>query len=284
MKMMVHILQKLWCEPCLILPSMHKQICEIVYAHMNGSAHDIEGIHGQFDTAPKSQYVQMTGRDRSIAILLVHGVIDQKVAGLGRHSGAIGVERIEEDIAALIEDESVEGIILDIDSPGGGITGVPELSESIASFTQIKPIISFTDSTMASAAYWIAAGATEIIASKSAYIGSIGAYSAIFDQSRQYEMHGIKTELFKTGKFKAMGIAGIELTDDQREMMQSRVDQVMVWFLEFLDKHRDLDKGSTEGQVFFGPEALDNGLIDEVGSISDAVNEMQELIDAGVTI
>jgi ClpP class serine protease len=79
---------------------------------------------------------------------------------------------------------------------------------------------------MASAAYWIGVTADAIFAEPSAEIGSIGVYSAFLDESRAFEMEGLKTELFKTGKYKGMGMPGLPLTEDQRALIQAEVDRV----------------------------------------------------------
>jgi protease-4 len=132
---------------------------------------------------------------------------------------------------------------------------------------------------MASSAYWISVGADMIIAEQSANVGSIGVYSALIDSSRAFEMNGLKRELFKTGKYKAMGIQGLPLTEDQKKLIQSRADQLFDWFSSSVIEARvNVDDAAMQGQPFRGQEAKDVNLVDLIGSKEDAFDLLQELI------
>lgn len=291
-----NILTALCTEPWPILPAAHARLCEIVNDHITGSAHVNGGRLELFEkalaeaTAAENRIIgRIAGEDEkapklyrqvgNIGVIMMHGVV-MKYAGLfEKMSGALDVDDISDALDAALSDDSVEGIMLHINSPGGTVVGVPETAAKIAQVTDTKPVVAYTDDLMASAAYWLASGATEIVATKSAEVGSIGVYMSFLDSSRQFEMEGLKTELLKVGKFKAAGIKGTSLSDEQRALLQARVDEEYDWFVEAVMNTRDVPLEAMEGQIFYGVGALDSGLIDKVGDFGDAMTELQELIE-----
>jgi protease-4 len=287
----MHALTELLCKPCLIDAAMHKQLCDIVRDHISGEAHGPNGRAttwvglpaNAFDIeTPKPPDAPMPSkftRMDNIARIDVDGVIGKRVSGLERMSGAADVDFIGAAVQEASDDETIEGILLNVNSPGGGITGVPELGELIASTDRLKPVVAFTDQTMASAAYWISAGASMIVASQSASVGSVGVYMAFLDTSRAFELAGLRTELIKQGKFKGMGIQGTSLTDDQRALLQESVDTVATWFKGFITANRVVGQGSMEGQSFYAAEAVTVGLADMVGNEGDAVAALSRMIE-----
>jgi signal peptide peptidase SppA len=267
---MLNVLSELWCSPWLILPAVHRQLCEIVAAHITGEAHAAGGIADSMPEQPGF----VVGRTGSVAVIPIHGVLGKRVGGLAKSSGATDIDDIAEALDQAVANPEVSGILLDIASPGGTTTGMPELADKIAAVSVKKPVVAWTDSQMASAAYWLAAGADSIYASKSAKIGSIGVYMAWLDDSRALEQQGYRAELIKRGKFKAIGVSGTSLTQEAREMLQQSVDQVYDWFTEHVRLFRDdVPQEAMEGQVFFAAQAQEFDLIDRVGTIEDALNE-----------
>lgn len=172
------------------------------------------------------------------------------------------------------------GIVLDMDSPGGFYGGGPELAESIRMAAKTKPVVAWTGGMMASLAYWAGSQATEIVASRSATVGSIGVYIAAFDVSKLYEAHGVKVDLFKNkeGTFKAAGLPGTSLSDMQKEHFQNRAQ---AGFDEFrsavLAKRPGVPPEAMRGQTFSGAEAQKVGLVDSIGSKSFAIARARKL-------
>jgi len=257
---------------------MHKQICEIVRAHLTGEAHEDNGCAAMFQ-APEEDKAEGMEIVDGVAIIPIEGVLDKRVSDMAKMSGAVGCDDIEAMLTEAVQDDTVDGILLDINSPGGSVTGIPELASKIAAAATVKPIVAYTDTLMASAAYWLGAGCSAIYASPSASVGSIGVYMAFMDTSRAYEMQGLKTELIKHGKYKATGMDGIAMTDEQREYLQDQVDQLAAWFNGFVGKHRDaMPASAMEGQTFFGIDAVNVDMVDAVGSADDAMAELRDMI------
>ena len=274
---MLNILTTIWTEPWLLMPEVHRQLCSILEAHITGEAHQAGGIADALPAQPETPSFSTVGQ---LAVIPIQGVLGKHVGDMAKSSGATDIGDIENALDECMADPEIKGILLDVNSPGGTTTGIPELASKIAQATIHKPIVAYTDSRMASAAYWLASGADAIFASQSASIGSIGVYMAWLDDSRAMEMRGYRAELIKRGKFKAVGISGTALSAEARSMLQQNVDQVYDWFTSHVKMFReDIPDSAMEGQVFFGQSALDNDLTDRVGTLDDALAELADMAD-----
>lgn len=272
-----HILHALYEEPWLISAEMHSQLCEIVKAHITGKAHAPDGRVAEFAEAqgklPELQVVA------GIAVVSIVGVIGKRVGMMEKSSGVMDVDDFTDQLQAALDRDDVKGILIDANTPGGTITGIPEAADMVAEANDIKPIVTFTDTLIASAGYWIGVGAEAIVATQSASIGSIGVFSAVLDSAKMFELNGLKQELFKEGAFKAMGMEGTSLTDEQRKHIQDRVTMIYNWFTSsVLEARGAVGEGSMEGQTFRGQEAMEMNLIDMVGDKDDAFDLLLELI------
>ena len=186
------------------------------------------------------------------------------------------VEEVMDELDEADNDANVAGIVLDIDSPGGTFNGSWELAQTIAGIT--KPIIAFTAGCMDSAAYMVASACDYIIAAPSASVGSIGVYVAMIDQSAAFEMAGLKTIIIKSGIYKGAGMPGTSLTEDQYSYIQNQVDTLHGTFKGFVNQFREnIPAEAMEGQDFLGFQAIELGLVDELGSFNDAVKAVQLL-------
>jgi signal peptide peptidase SppA len=238
--------------------------------------HSLRALCATATSTPHTQEILEEERedrepDGGVAVIPISGIIDHDVTPLDALFGSVDVDDIRDDIEDAIANPEVSAIVLDFDSPGGVITGVPELAEFVAEASKSKPIVAFTDSMMCSAAYWIAAGASAIVASPSSDVGSIGVYIPVMDVSGFYERNGVKVEIIKAGDLKAAGYPGTSLSEDQREDLQTGVDAVYQMFRGHVAANR---RGATDsamrGQSVLGASAVAAGLVDGVGMLWDA--------------
>ena len=134
---------------------------------------------------------------------------------------------------------------------------------------------------MASAAYYLAAGADAIVASPSAEVGSIGVYIPWMDYSQQLAAEGLKADpiVNKEGDLKALGFTG-SLSAEQRAYLQTRVDDDFADFKAHVLKHRDVSPEAMRGQTLSGKQALATNLIDAEGDEADARALLTKLINA----
>jgi ClpP class serine protease len=141
-----------------------------------------------------------------IAHIPIGGAIGQGLGNFAKWAGAVDVADIEADLMEAEENPKVRGIILDMDSPGGMVSGTPELAQVIEGVQ--KRIYAFSNGLIASAAYWLASATDGIFLTMAAEAGSIGVYQVVYDESQAFQDAGIKVEVIKAGKFKGMGFPG----------------------------------------------------------------------------
>jgi signal peptide peptidase SppA len=213
------------------------------------------------------------------AIIPVKGCIGKGLAELEALCGACDVETVEEMLEDAERDPSITTIILDVDSPGGTSVGVPELANRIRNCS--KDVISFTDGEACSAAYWIASQANKAFyATPSSTVGSIGVYICFTNSEKLYESEGLRQELFKAGKYKGLGIEGLGLSPDQRDLLQAEVDDIHADFKAAVTSVREfVSDDAMQGQCFSGKRAAEAGL---VTSLVNGFDELMEELNAQV--
>jgi protease-4 len=155
-------------------------------------------------------------------------------------------------------DPDVKNTLFHYNSPGGTVTGVYEAGSIISKLS--KPTFAYTETQMCSAAYWLGSKSTNIIATPSASLGSIGVYMALIDSSEKMQKEGLKLDLIKSGEFKAMGIK--PLTESERAILQERVEQIHDQFRQEVNMKRSVSAEYMEGLTYTGVESIENGLSD----------------------
>jgi signal peptide peptidase SppA len=179
--------------------------------------------------------------------------------------GMMSTDRLQEAVTELITRADVQAVVFKFNSPGGMAQGTPETAAQIAALSASKPTIAFTDSMCCSAAYWMASQCRLVLATLSADVGSIGTYLALYDYTEYLAKEGIKLELFARGTYKALGIAGRPLTDEQRAFLETEVDRTNARFLAAVRSARPgVTDETMQGQWFDGEQALAAKLIDQV--------------------
>lgn len=219
---------------------------------------------------------QMAVRQDGIAIIPVEGVLARKPDVFELFYGVEDSSNILEMVETAHRDPNVKGVLLNVDSPGGFLTGGPEIADAVRATNKIKPVVSWVGGTMASLAYYIGSQASQVIASRSAQVGSIGVFTTHVDYTKHLETAGVKVEVIKNKEadFKAAGIMGTALTDEQRSYIQQRIQSSFWDFKNAVKRSRpQLDNdNSMRGQVLSGAEAKSAGLVDRLGDINFAVS------------
>jgi len=270
---LIRVLTSLYCDPWLLTPTMHQTLTDIVSAHAGGG--DIEAEqHAKAQEMAANPNVKQYAKVENTAIIPVDGVIGRKFSSVLYSSGVTSIDVFDRMMKQVSADDSIHSVLLVFDSPGGIATGISEAGQTIKAVSFDKPIISFADGSMNSAAYWLASQTDAIYATESADVGSIGVYMAVLDQSRMAEMMGLKVEMFKSGKHKGMGYPGTSLTDEQRGMLQSRVDMLGAKFRAAVRSNRDgVADDTMQGQSFDAAAALKEKLIDSVATYEEALRD-----------
>ena len=207
--------------------------------------------------------------EKNIVIVPVSGVLEPHFSFWSWLFGGISTFMLQNVLEQIETRGDIEKVILEIDSPGGDITGIQDLAKTISQLGKKKEVIASIKDMAASAAYWIASAANKIyMASKTASVGSIGVVAVHRDISKLEEEVGIKTTEIYAGKYKRIVSNYEPLTKEGKQYLQEQVDYLYSIFVEDIAKYRDKDKdyvlNMAEGKMFFGLQAVENGLADDI--------------------
>jgi len=185
------------------------------------------------------------------------------------------------------DSSSVKAILLNIDSPGGGVAVSQEIYAEIKRLREKKDktVVAYLSSTGASGAYYIACAANKIVANPGTIVGSIGVIAEWVNYADLLEWVKLKSIVFKTGEFKDTGSGTRALTENEKKYFQGLIDDMYVQFVEAVASGRKLDlqevRSLADGRVFTGRDAKSRKLIDEIGNFQDAVDLTAKL--AGIS-
>lgn len=222
-------------------------------------------------------------RSGAIAVIPVYGTIVQRANQLDICEGGTSTQQISNALADANADDSVSQILLDIDSPGGSVYGVQELTDEIAASK--KPVVAIANSLAASAAYWIGASASEFHVTPGGEVGSIGVWMAHQDYSAAMAEAGVQTTLISAGEFKVEGNPYQPLSADALAFLQSRVDDYYATFTKSVAKGRKVSVGDVrgnmgKGRVYGADQAKAANMIDSISTFGDVISRMQRSIQS----
>jgi signal peptide peptidase SppA len=242
-------------------------------AGFRASDDDIQAALTKRDKLPRAD-----GRG-GVGVVPVHGVIVPRADLMSDMSGATSAEDITQQLRALMQDDRVNSIVLDINSPGGNVAGMTELAREVMRARTQKPITAVANYTMASAAYWLGAAATEIVASPSAVLGSVGVFTIHDDLSRALEQKGVKRTYISAGDLKTDGNEVEPLSKETRARIQKKIDASYGRMVTDISRGRGVpvDQVRTafgNGATVDADEALSLGMVDRVATFEDTVGRL----------
>ena len=212
----------------------------------------------------------------AIAVLNLFGVIAQRMNMIMESSGGTSTELFAAAFRQAVDDPKVGAIILNVDSPGGNVAGVDELAREIFNARGEKPIIAVANSLAASAAYWIASAADELVVTPSSQVGSIGVIALHENVSGALEQMGVEVTLISAGKFKTEGNPFGPLDDEAVAAIQESVDDYYDQFVEAVARHRGVRPGAVrngfaQGRSVSAKRAVDFGMADRVATFDETL-------------
>jgi signal peptide peptidase SppA len=212
-----------------------------------------------------------------VAVLPLRGVIAHRAGMMEESSGGTSTESFARMYRQVMADPNISAVVLDVDSPGGAVPGLHELATEMLALRGTKKVIAVANSTMASAAYWLAsAAADEIVCIPSGQVGSIGVASIYLDDSKKRETEGVTAEVFTSGANKADVLGLGPLSPEAKARIQARVDEAGQWFRGDVAKGRgvsvaDVRSRFGEGVVFGAKGAKAAGLIDRIDTMDSTL-------------
>ena len=223
---------------------------------------------------------------KKVAIIEVEGMLVNARAGGLLQPGENSLSLFVEQLRKAAADPDVKAVVLRVNSPGGTVTTSDTMYEQLVRFRQRtgKPVVASFQEVAASGAYYLACASDRIVAHPTSVVGSIGVIFNTFDVSGTLGKIGVRNESIKSGDLKDMGSPFHPLTAEERAVMQGMVDEYYARFVGVVKTSRpqlassDADlKTATDGRVFSGAQALELGLVDQVGLLEDAVKLAQDL-------
>lgn len=270
-----HITNAVYRQPWNITPGGWLSVHELLQSRL---AVDAENFDFSAFVNPRPD---LEIDSNGIAHVHVAGVLGKNLSQIERSCGNTGYEQLEAEIADAVKADA-QGILLHVNSPGGAATGNVETARLVANSG--LPTIAWVDELAASAAYAIAAGASAIVASPSAQVGSIGTILPLVDTSGQWEQRGWKPAyITHTGGDLKDATWPPSFSDAHREHLQEMVDDFFGQFKEHVLAHRDVPASAMRGQTLLGARAKGASLVDRIGSYAEAYDELLAKVDTAIS-
>lgn len=210
----------------------------------------------------------------AVAIVEVKGTImsGEAPGGFGE-TGIAYSGKVIADLKKAEDDPSVAAIVLDVDSPGGGVTASADIHRALTEC--YKPIVTSMGDVAASGGYYIACGTGYVMARPSTITASISVISQYTNAQELLKKLGIEIQTIKTGKYKDQDSLARPLTEEEIAMQQEMLDEAYDEFVRVIVEGREMSekevRAVADGRVVSGRQALELGLVDELGNLDDAI-------------
>lgn len=219
----------------------------------------------------------LTGKDK-IVVIPVRGVITAYGNGGFFDDDSVSSTELVKKLDKLNKDNSVKGIIFEINSPGGGAVASEEIASAVNKLNKTNYAV--IREVGASGAYWVASATDKIFVNPMSVTGSIGVFGSYLEFSELMSRYGVDYQRLVSGERKDIGIPYRNLTLEEEELLQSKLDVIHEFFISDIAENRnmsfDVVSELATGEFYLGQEALDLGLVDEIGGKQDAIELMKE--------
>ena len=270
-----HLASRLYGTPLLLARAKLDVILSVLGERVNWPEHEL--------ATPLIPHRSQIDAPAGIAVIPVVGSLVRRTVGLDPASGFTSYAEITGMVDAALVDPSIEGIVLDIDSPGGEAGGVFELGERIRAADAVKPVWAVASDTAFSAAYAIGCSASRLLVSRTGGVGSIGVIAMHVDQTARDAQQGYRYTPITAGDHKNDFSPHEALGPEAHARLQAEVDRLYGLFVDHVAAMRKLDADAvraTEAGIYFGMDAVTAGLADAVGSLDTVLTEFSSFLVA----
>lgn len=210
------------------------------------------------------------------------GTFGQRIAIVELEGTITSSEEVVRQLRRFAEDESVTGIVLRVDSPGGGVAASQEIYNEVHRVRdEGKTVVVSMGSIAASGGLYVASAADWIVANPGTLTGSIGVILQFPTAERLFDKIGLRYETVKSGELKDIGNISRDMTDKEADALQNVIDDTYDQFLTAVAEGRGLEKDSlrpvADGRIFTGRQALGYKIVDELGDLQDAINAAADM-------
>ncbi|MBX6378782.1 MAG: signal peptide peptidase SppA [Clostridia bacterium] len=214
----------------------------------------------------------------AVAIVYVEGTL----GGGGMTGAGVSATDVMDQLRRARESGAVRAVVLRLDTPGGSAAAAQEIAAEVERLRASgKPVVVSMGDVAASGGYWIAAVADRIVASPATVTGSIGVIMDVPNLRALLERLGVAVDTVKSGPHKDIGSPLRSLSEEERRILQGMVNDIYEQFVDAVARGRRLPRervyALADGRVFTGRQAQENGLVDQLGNLPDAVEAAAEL-------
>lgn len=236
----------------------------------------VQALYGDQEAkVTKTQEREVARREGMVAVLPLHDTITNR-SSIFDIFGGTSSELFGKVFMQAVANPDVKAIVLDVNSPGGTVSGTDELASVIYAARGVKPIVAHVNSMAASAAYWISSAADEMVMTPTGMAGSIGVIAAHDDVSGLLANAGVKRTLISSSKYKAEGNPFEPLSEEARDNIQDRVDGAHRMFVKAVARNRGASQKTVEedfgqGRMMDAEKAVSLGMADGIGTLGDVL-------------
>lgn len=269
----IRLLECFYQTPWAILESHLKHLeIQLLQAYKTGSEEALTAAIA----ARNAKTAKTINASAGIGVIPIQGPIGHRASFISDYFGWPTTERLGQAIQQMAADPNVGAILLDINSPGGVAVGNEELHQQIMQTREQKPIVAIANGQAASAAYYIASAASEIVITPSSEVGSIGCVMMHADVSKMYQDAGIDITVITAGKYKWEGHPYAPLTEEAKAEFQREVDACYQMFVNAVAKGRGVPVSTVkndfgQGRMIMGKDAVKVGMADRLGTMDETV-------------
>ncbi len=207
--------------------------------------------------------------------------LGEKVAVVELKGVIIDSKPIIDDIISFKKNRRVKAIVLRIDSPGGAVGPSQEIYEEVKKAGNEKTLVASMGAVAASGGYYVACAADKIIANPGTITGSIGVLMEFINVKELFKWAKLRSEVIKSGEYKDLGSPLRDMKVEERQYLQEVIESVHGQFKRAIMESRGLSPSQVDeiadGRIFSGEQAMDLGLVDELGNLQDAIAEAAKL-------
>lgn len=279
---------RLYNSPLLITPEKAEIIERVFRAHLDGTVAELPphepkarpDILTQTSTTFTRQRGGYMRSDSGVALIQIVGALTQRHTP-GVSMSAESYQNIGEQLQAAINDPQVRGILLEIDSPGGEAAGVAGLAEAIGAANVEKPIVAHANEMAFSAAYWLAASASELYVPKTGMVGSVGVIMLHVDQSQANAKKGLEVTHITAGARKADFSSHQPLSESALASAQAIVDRLYGQFVGHVAQARGISAdvvSGTEAGLLNPDQAVELGMVTGIATLDGSLQRLHTLM------
>jgi signal peptide peptidase SppA len=279
MNLLPHLAARLFGAPLLI----HRPKLDVILSVL-GSRVGLPDLSVPTGFAPPDRNAaqsESSAGQSGIAVIPIYGTLVRRTQGLEAQSGLTSYAGIAMALDTALADPNVAAIVLDIDSPGGESSGVFDLADRIRAATAIKPVWAVANDMAFSAAYALGSAASRLIVSRTGGVGSIGVIAMHVDQSVKDQQDGSAYTAIFAGDRKNDLNPHAPISGEAHSFLQGEVNRIYDLFATTVAKHRGMGVNTikgTQASLFFGADAVASGLADDVGTLDDAIKQINSML------